>query len=58
MRKQLMSRKEAAEYLGIKYQSLGNLAYTKQSPPFYRLGSGKCVRYDVAELNEWLIKRN
>ena len=52
----LLSRREAAEYLGIKAQTLATWTSAKR----YRLPVvkvGRSVRYRVSDLEKWLEER-
>jgi len=49
------SERQAAQYLGLAYQSLKNWRATNQAPPFYRIG-GKII-YDADELATWMEAR-
>jgi excisionase family DNA binding protein len=54
--KRLLTRKEAAAYLGVKVQTLAAWAVTGR----YRLPVvkvGRSVRYRVADLEAWLAAR-
>jgi hypothetical protein len=50
----LLKRVEAANFLGLKEQTLANLAWKNQGPPFIRL-SARCIRYSVEDLLAWAM---
>jgi predicted DNA-binding transcriptional regulator AlpA len=52
MKGRLLKRVEAAQFLGLKEQTLANLAWKNQGPPFIRL-SARCIRYSVDDLLAW-----
>jgi excisionase family DNA binding protein len=53
---EMLSRAAAAEYLGIKPQTLASWAVTgRYSVPFFRVG--KSVRYRISDLEKWLAAR-
>lgn len=55
--KQLLSRKEAAEYLGFKTQTLAKWASEgTYDLPLVRIGK-KTVRYRPRDLDEWIAAR-
>lgn len=47
-----MSEKEAAEYLGLRPNTLSNWRITRKGPPYYRVG-GRII-YRLKELEFWL----
>lgn len=49
-----LDRKQAAEYLGVKFNTLTSWVSQKKGPPFYK--TGKAVRYKVEDLNAFLEK--
>jgi predicted DNA-binding transcriptional regulator AlpA len=50
----LLTRKEAATYLGVSPHMLARLAMTPdRSPPMVKFSS-RCIRYDKAELDLWI----
>ena len=51
----LLSREEAADYLGLKPQTLAAWAHQGQGPPYLKLG--RAVRYDQTDLDGWLAER-
>jgi excisionase family DNA binding protein len=52
----LLTRVEAAEYLGVQPQTLAVWATTgRYQLPFVRIG--RCVRYKVSDLDAWLERR-
>lgn len=51
----LLTSTEAAEFLGIKEQSLRARRTRDAGPPFTK--NGKKVRYDRAELQRWMDAR-
>lgn len=55
-KRELLSRPEAAAYLGVKVETLAVWASTKRYDlPFIRVG--RSVRYDRADLNAFLDRR-
>ncbi|MDA8093090.1 MAG: helix-turn-helix domain-containing protein [Betaproteobacteria bacterium] len=51
--RELLTRKEAAKYLGMKEQTLAKWASTQRYDlPFIKVG--KSVRYRLADLNDFL----
>lgn len=55
-RQELLTRQEAAEYLGVQPQTLAVWACTKRyAIPFIRVGHS--VRYRLQDLNDWLASR-
>lgn len=54
--KRFLSRDEAAQFLGLRPQTLANLSWRNEGPPFIRL-SERCVRYDLIELISWMKSR-
>lgn len=53
---ELLTRKEAAKYLGLSPQTLANWAHTKsQTLPFIK--PGRSVRYRKSDLEAWLDRR-
>jgi predicted DNA-binding transcriptional regulator AlpA len=56
MNKRFLSRAEAAEFLGLRPQTLANFSWQGQGPPFVRI-SLRCVRYDPDELMAWMKAR-
>jgi predicted DNA-binding transcriptional regulator AlpA len=49
MEKRFLTRDEAAKFWGLAVQTLANLSWRGEGPPFVRL-SERCVRYDRDEL--------
>lgn len=47
-----VTRAVAARLLAMSEQTLANLAWRNQGPPFVRL-SARCVRYNVEDLIAW-----
>jgi predicted DNA-binding transcriptional regulator AlpA len=45
---------QMAEFLGISRSVLTQLVYTDRTPLPVRLGLGKCFRWSVLELAEWV----
>ena len=45
---------QMAEFLGIPKKVLVHLAYTDRIPLPVRLGLGKCFRWSILELAEWV----
>lgn len=55
-RQALLTRTEAADFLGIRPQTLGVWASTgKYNLPFYKVG--RAVRYKIADLETFLQRR-
>jgi predicted DNA-binding transcriptional regulator AlpA len=54
--KRFLNRIEAAKFLGLRPQTLANLSWRNEGPPFVRL-SERCVRYDRDELLTWMKAR-
>jgi predicted DNA-binding transcriptional regulator AlpA len=54
--KQFLTRDEAALFLGLRPQTLANLSWRGEGPPFIKLSS-RCVRYDISELLSWMKSR-
>jgi excisionase family DNA binding protein len=53
---ELFSRERAAEYLGVKSQTLALWASTgRYALPFVKVG--RCVRYKKSDLDAWLLRR-
>lgn len=48
----VINEKEAATYLGLAVQTLRNRRFTRQPPPYLKLG--KSVRYQIQDLDEYL----
>ena len=48
----LMTRVEAAEFLGVPPKTLASWAYRREGPPFYKVG--RHARYNVEQLERWL----
>ncbi|MCJ7544219.1 MAG: helix-turn-helix domain-containing protein [Phycisphaerae bacterium] len=54
--KKLLSRREAAEYLGLKPQTLATWRVTgRYNLPVVKVG--RSVRYRVADLEKWIAAR-
>ena len=55
----LLRTPEAAEFLGVKADTLRIWRYRGTSPPYHRLGTGRTspVGYRVTDLQEWLKER-
>ena len=51
----LLTREEAAEYLGVSVRFLENRARDRQPPDYHRLGS-RTVRYDRGDLDKFLAE--
>jgi excisionase family DNA binding protein len=52
----LLTRRQAAEYLGLKPQTLGAWTCTgRYALPFIRVG--RAVRYRMGDLEKWLASR-
>ena len=54
--KRFLNRAEAAAFLGLRPQTLANLSWRNEGPPFIRI-SERCVRYDLIQLLLWLKAR-
>lgn len=56
---ELMTSKEATEYLSLKHNILTVWRHQKVGPPYLKMGPGKkgSVRYSRAALDEWLKTR-
>jgi predicted DNA-binding transcriptional regulator AlpA len=50
-----LSEKDAAEFLGIKVQTLQNWRQARTAPPYYKVG-GKII-YDLREVEQWMEAR-
>lgn len=50
--KKFISSKEAAEYLGIKPQTLATLRWANKGPKYYRIGD-RTIRYRIDDLNDY-----
>lgn len=50
---QLLTRKQAAEYLGISASALYYWGTLGEGPKFYSF-NGKCNRYSVDDIEAWL----
>jgi excisionase family DNA binding protein len=48
----LLTRKEAAEYLGITTHTLNIWAFKKQNLPYYKVG--KLTKYKLSELRDFV----
>ena len=53
MAEKLLTRKEAAEYLGVSVPQMCSWAYKKRGPPFIKLGP-RMVRYRAKDLKAML----
>jgi predicted DNA-binding transcriptional regulator AlpA len=51
----LMTRQEAADYLGLTKQYLDVLASKKRGPAFFKIAS-RAVRYDLNDITAWLAE--
>lgn len=51
----LLNTRQAAEFLGVQYNTLNAWRYLKRGPKFVKLGA--LVRYDEAELNAYIAER-
>ncbi len=49
----LMTRQEAAEFLGLKPQTLNNWAVEQRHFPVIKIG-GRCVRYRLSDLQRFI----
>jgi Helix-turn-helix domain len=47
-----LSALEAANYLGLKPQTLATLRWAGRGPKFYRIGS-RAIRYTLHDLNDY-----
>lgn len=54
MHEKLLTRKEAAAYLGISYRTLGEWSYKSIGPNFIKIG--KFNKYSLKDLNEYIEK--
>ena len=54
--KRFFTRDEAAKFLGLRPQTLANLAWRGEGPPRCVLSS-RCTRYDREELLVWMKAR-
>lgn len=52
MARELLDTEAAAEYLGVRPQTLANWRYLGRGPRYYRVVS--LVKYDRADLDAWL----
>ena len=50
--KRFLTREQAAEFLGLKAQTLANMTWRGEGPPNIRISS-RCIRYDLDELVAW-----
>ncbi len=57
--KQYLKPKEAADLLKLKPQTLTYWRFTKQGPPYHKIGDGVKARviYEAAALHEWVASR-
>lgn len=55
-REPLLRRKEAAEFLGMKEQTLAAWAMTAKNIPFVRIGS-RSVRYRMSDLQRFVERQ-
>ena len=55
VRERLLTRDEAAHFLGIRPQTLAAWVVRRQGPPFIRVG--RCARYRLADLERWIETR-
>ncbi len=53
MKDPMLSTKQAAEFLGISRRTLEKFRMTGGGPRYVAI-SGRCVRYDPADLEAWL----
>lgn len=49
-----LDSRQMAEFLGIPKSVLAQLVYTDRTPLPVKLGLGKCFRWSVLELAEWM----
>ena len=49
----LLTDVQAAEFLNLSDKTLRNWRSLKKGPPYKRYSAG-CIRYDEAELRQWL----
>jgi predicted DNA-binding transcriptional regulator AlpA len=54
--KEILTRKEAADYLKISVSLLESLATRGMGPKFFKFGSRSC-RYATEDLNQWIQSR-
>ena len=54
MSKKLLSPSEVQDIYGIKIATLAQWRWQRKGPDFFKLGS--MVKYNAAELEEWLEK--
>ena len=58
----LLTEEEAAEYIGMSRSFLrrsrqdGELPNRAAGPPFIRVGGRRAIRYDIADLDVWIIR--
>lgn len=52
----LLTDEQAAEIIGLKVSTIRYWRYTGEGPAFVKVG-GKCVRYRLADINEWIESR-
>lgn len=48
-----MNMREAAEYIGVSYNTMANMV-RKGKIPCYPIGSGRIKRFITAELERWM----
>ena len=53
---QILSRQQAAEYLGVHYGTLTRWASTGMGPPYIKVGA-RGVRYRQKDLDDYLTKQ-
>lgn len=52
----LLTPKEAADYLHVSTDCLARWRWVSEGPPYVRF-SQNCVRYTIADLDEWVASR-
>jgi predicted DNA-binding transcriptional regulator AlpA len=52
MSKRYLNREESAEYCGLGFSTLNNMAYQGKGPAYIKI-NGRVV-YDINDLDEWL----
>lgn len=52
MPEKFISAQDAAEYLGLKLQTLATLRWAGKGPKFYRLGE-RTIRYTISDLDAY-----
>lgn len=52
----LVSESQASEIIGMKVSTLRYWRITGEGPAFIKVG-GRCVRYKLCDINEWIESR-